>query len=226
MNENPLKTLGNEIKRQWGLMVFRYAGRNPCSQNSIQSRRFYNIVSRVYDWLYAEQLPGYQKAVEYVIQQYIEPNQRILDLGCGTGIFAEKAVGKYAFFVGSDLSFGMIQEARDKNKYLPNVHWVVNDCRALSFHKTFDVIVSCFMLVILKREQQREVIRDLFPLLREGGKIIFLSANDDYSSQWLSCDEWRKYCESAGFENFETNEILEFYRVILARKPKKLADSR
>ncbi len=102
------------LREFWGRLVFRYAGRNPSSKSSAHSRRFYDLIGRVYDWLYADGIAGYRQAVAFVVDRCIEENSRILDIGCGTGLLLEKARRKAGFCVGLDLSQGMLSRAKSK----------------------------------------------------------------------------------------------------------------
>ena len=201
-------------RRWWGKMVFRYAGRNWCAKSTAHSRKFYNIIGRFYDWIYTKPIQGYREAAEYVVENFIEPGDFVLDLGCGTGLLLDLAKNRAGRLVGLDISWGMIQQARSKMKECPHLDFVAADCRMLPLRAEFDKIVSSFMLVILERDDRRRVIQSLYPLLKEGGMAVFLTAQDDLSPEWLTVEEWVCFGREAGFEPIEIEDRGEYFRVV------------
>ncbi len=212
------------LKRLWGRLVFRFAGRNILSHKTIRVRRFYNIIGRFYDWIYTEHIEGYRKSTEFVVHSYVSEQDEVLDLGCGTGALSELAASQAKRIVGVDLSFGMIQQAVKKHKNLPNTHFIVGDCRSLPLGKQFDKIFSGFMMITLGRQDQDQTLRELYSLLTNNGEAIFLTSNENISPHWLSTEDWTLLCREAGFQEVNIEEIFDFFRVIRIRKPPKSSE--
>jgi SAM-dependent methyltransferase len=78
----------------------------------------------------------------------IGPGDRVLDVGCGTGVLAREAlrrVGREGHVVGLDLNEGMLAVAARTE---PGVEWRHGDAAALPFEDTsFDVVVSQFAIM-------------------------------------------------------------------------------
>jgi ubiquinone/menaquinone biosynthesis C-methylase UbiE len=199
-------------------MVFRYAGRNISTHNSHTSRKFYNLIGWLYDSVYSDQIYNYRKAMAHVADHYVHSGDRVFDVGCGTGIFIDQIAPKVGMILGLDLSRGMLKKARRKHRHHPHVEFVGADCRYLPIRGQFDVVFSAFMLVILPRKERFAVITSLYPLVRDGGRIVFLTAHDSLSTEWLTRNEWTYYLEQAGFEQVVFEELFDFYRVVHARK--------
>lgn len=204
------------LKRLWGKVVFRYAGRNVCSHSARRTRKFYNLIGRFYDWIYTEHIEGYRQSVEYLANECISPGDRVLDVGCGTGYLIQLISDKVSWVVGLDLSRVMLKQAIEKQQLNEQIFYVAADCRRLPLRGPFDKIVSSFMLVILKRYEQQAVIQELAKLLRPGGELIFLTARDDISPQWLNREEWDLYCRNAGCEKVEVFDIFDYFRLVRA----------
>ncbi len=98
-------------------------------------------------------------------------SDRILDLGCGTGIVARvlrERLGGGARLVGLDLSGAMIAKARS---IAPDIEWHQGDATALPFADgSFDVVLSQQMLQFCpdRRAAAREIRRVLAP----GGRLV------------------------------------------------------
>ena len=80
----------------------------------------------------------------------IESGMRILELGCGTGsmwIEHKDVVGKCSHAVFSDLSEGMLAEAKGNIGEPANVEYRVIDIQQISFEdEYFDVVIANYML--------------------------------------------------------------------------------
>ena len=202
----------------WGRVVFRYAGRNLSCQNVRLSRSFYNVIGGMYDSIYIKSIINYRKVSLYVAERFIKEGDRVLDLGCGTGLFMFQISAKAKFIIGLDISQGMLTKARCKLCSNPNVLLINADCRYLPLHCTFDKIFTAFMLVILPRRERLEVMKNLYPLLHKNGEILFLESREEFSGEWLTQVEWITYCETAGFCDVTVEDIFDYYRIVRARK--------
>ena len=97
----------------------------------------------------------------------LEPDERVLDVGCGTGIVARTAVGRVGtggYVAGVDLNEGMLAVARPA---APEVDWRVGDAAALPFEDgRFDAVLCQQALqfmpdpVAALREMRRVMIPD------------------------------------------------------------------
>lgn len=78
------------------------------------------------------------------------PGDRVLDVGCGTGVFAREAaarVGPEGQVVGIDLNESMLAVAR---RMQPEVDWRLGDATMLPFDdEAFDVVGSQFVLMFI-----------------------------------------------------------------------------
>jgi ubiquinone/menaquinone biosynthesis C-methylase UbiE len=78
----------------------------------------------------------------------IRTGNRVLDVGCGTGVLAREAlrrVGQEGQVVGVDLNEGMLAVAA---RTAPEIDWRLGDATSLPFEDaSFDVVVSQFALM-------------------------------------------------------------------------------
>jgi ubiquinone/menaquinone biosynthesis C-methylase UbiE len=65
----------------------------------------------------------------------------VLEIACGTGRVAIRLARDGANVVGLDLSFKMIDVARQKSSKLENVHWLVGDMRSFQLEETFGLVI-------------------------------------------------------------------------------------
>ena len=99
----------------------------------------------------------------------IASGDRVLDVGCGTGILARNAaerVGSVGHVTGLDLDEGMLSVARRAG---PGIEWRQGDATELPFEDaTFDAVVSQFALMYFpdRVAALREMWRVLAPACR------------------------------------------------------------
>ena len=202
----------------WGRVVFRYAGRNLACHNVRRSRNFYNVIGWVYDSVYTRPIINYRKVSYYVAERFVKEGDKVLELGCGTGLFMHQISHKAKLVLGLDISLGMLHKAQRRISPHSHVELVNADCRYLPVNGTFNKIFTAFMLVILSRRERQAVIRNLNPLLDKNGEILFLESREEFSCEWLSREEWITYCENAGFSDVFVEDIFDYYRIVRARK--------
>ncbi|MCK9368626.1 class I SAM-dependent methyltransferase [Candidatus Dojkabacteria bacterium] len=102
----------------------------------------------------------------------IDATSSILDLGCGEGILS-RAVNGYKSYIGLDISRGLIEEAKKKNKN-PNASFEVMDVsRDLKIEKN-DFTHCTIVLSLQNIEKPLEVIRNAYNHLVNGGQFVMV----------------------------------------------------
>ncbi len=104
------------------------------------------------------------------------PGEKILDVGCGTGIFTADLLAAGSRVTGLELSFPMLLHAGKKAAGLP-FHMVQGDMRRLPFADgTFDKTVSVTAIEFLDKDA-REAVAGMFRITRPGGLVVVASLN-------------------------------------------------
>lgn len=96
-------------------------------------------------------------------------DERILDLGCGTGQLTAAVAESGASVVGVDASREMLAEARGTHPTLPFVH---GDARRLPFEGSFDAVLSNAVLHWVDRADQDAALSSVRDALRPGGRFV------------------------------------------------------
>ena len=95
--------------------------------------------ARAHDWAGVEeqQRPAYETAIEHLNLRH---GQRVLDIGCGTGVFLRAAADRGARVVGFDASEPLLAVARER---VPEADLHAGDMQALPFGDDgFDVVTG------------------------------------------------------------------------------------
>jgi ubiquinone/menaquinone biosynthesis C-methylase UbiE len=110
----------------------------------------------------------------------VQPGQRVLDVGCGTGYCARllaRAVGLDGLVVGIDPSPEMIAYASGKAGDARHCRFQVGTAESLDFPaEHFDVVVSSLMLHHLPEDLRVPALREMRRVLRPGGKLLVAEA--------------------------------------------------
>ena len=98
---------------------------------------------------------------------------RILDLGCGTGLFLEHAPVAPERYVGVDISGGMLSVARHKFPHHTFAQLDMADLSSLP-DRSFDSIVSLFASFAYVADPER-VVAEIRRLLAPGGRFLVMT---------------------------------------------------
>ncbi|MFZ2447878.1 MAG: methyltransferase domain-containing protein [Syntrophobacteraceae bacterium] len=101
--------------------------------------------------------------------------ERILDVGCGTGVFTRDLLAAGSKVTGLELSFPMLRRAGQKAAGL-SFHTVQGDMRRLPFaDNSFDKTVSVTAIEFLG--DARPAVDEFFRITRPGGLVVVASLN-------------------------------------------------
>jgi SAM-dependent methyltransferase len=103
----------------------------------------------------------------------VQPGQRVLDVGCGTGVVAITARRRGAQVTALDLTPELLQRARENAAIAGvEVEWHEGDAESLPFEDgRFDVVLSQFGHIFAPRPEV--VTREMLRVLEPGGVIAF-----------------------------------------------------
>ncbi|MCO6438649.1 MAG: class I SAM-dependent methyltransferase [Phycisphaerae bacterium] len=105
----------------------------------------------------------------------LTPGMRVLELGCGTGLFTEKFVRSGAAVTAIDVSPDLLDLARQRTAWPMGVIFRLADAENLPFEaETFDAVVGSSVLHHLRIER---AAAEVFRVLKPHGRIAFAEPN-------------------------------------------------
>ena len=163
----------------------------------IELRKLYDKTAGVYDRRYAD----IQRAkYNLVLKNLPEKVERILDLGCGTGLLLEDLSERGDLVVGIDASEKMLEAANARST---DAELVLADADYLPFKDaSFDCVVSVTLLQNIP--EPSACVVEATRVLKKGGLAVFTTLKRKHS-----LDEVKLWMESAGLKVARLEEIPE-----------------
>jgi ubiquinone/menaquinone biosynthesis C-methylase UbiE len=125
----------------------------------------------------------FQPSHQTLLEQITERDEALLDVGCGTGVFAQSALARFPRLRvwGLDLSAKMLDQGQPRLRALGERLCVVRgDSERLPFaDASFDVVTCSHSFHHYPR--QALVVAEMHRVLRPGGKLLIL---DGYRDGW------------------------------------------
>ena len=141
--------------------------------NSAHESHLYSTFSRLYDLLFTSMcLPRLRYAIS---QMRIEPGDRVLDVGVGTGLSLD-LYPPYCEVVGIDLSDDMLKvaEKRRRKLRLDNITLRQMDAMSLDFpESSFDHVLAGFLISVV--DDPEKVIKGMSRVGRPGCSIVVIN---------------------------------------------------
>ncbi len=106
------------------------------------------------------------------------PDDRLLDVGCGSGAAVRAAAPTVDRAVGVDLSPGMIDRARELARATPNVEFAVADAEALPFDGATFTTLLCTTSLHHYPSPERAVA-EMARVLTPGGRVVIADMVSD-----------------------------------------------
>ena len=158
----------------------------------------------------------------------VKDGERVLDAGCGTGIYSIELAKEGAKVTGLDASLGMLEWARAKaGRAGRKIDLIKADARNIPFPDGhFDLVLSVCMLCFV-RERQAALL-EMKRVLRPGGKVVIAMLNSRSpwasfrrvkglfrksvyrSAEFISPSSIESELKMAGFNDIETRTCLFF----------------
>ena len=119
-----------------------------------------------------------RRVKEEIVNRYIQPGMRILEIGCGTGTLAVMMAQKGALIEGVDNNAAMLSEAYEKiaaRGLEESIHLSKLDASEIGDHfpvASFDLVISTLVLSELDDNQQAYLLEQSKKLLKPDGRII------------------------------------------------------
>ena len=134
----------------------------------------------------------------------MQPADRVLDVGCGTGELLSRLAAKYpeARLAGLDPVPEMLEMAR--RKLSDRVDLRVGWANELPWPDgTFDLVVSCNMFHYITHPV--DAVREMERVLRPGGRIVITDWCDDYFACRL-CNLYLRMMSKAHYKTYRESE--------------------
>src|SRR5260370_31633192 len=139
-------------------------------------RPFYHQFAWAYDLLQPEKVPARVDYIQTVLAQNgIAIGSSVLDAGCGTGRYAAELAKRGFNARGVDSSAELIAVAKSRDSGGgSSAEFVIADLLAVSFQRTFDVVLCRGVLNdLIADANRRSIFQQFATWLRPGGILIF-----------------------------------------------------
>jgi len=141
----------------------------------------FSRVTETYDQHALVQKFTAQKLAAKILSQEGPSLGTVLEIGCGTGILSTHLVSHTDHYVLTDISFSLLQKAREKIKGA-HVSSLVIDGENPCFTASFDVIVS--NLVLHWFQDPKSALIRLAACLKPGGKLYLSTLGNNTFHEW------------------------------------------
>ena len=160
------------------------------------SRRFFDLWSRVYDIPVVQALT-YRPVQDAVFARVRDRRpQRILDVGCGTGLLTKRLARELAVPVtGIDYSIGMLEAASGRHA---GVSWVQADAMALPLRDEVADTLVCTESFHWYADQER-ALREFARVLVPGGLVAISYSVGARTPIWVPPRRLQRGLEQRGF---------------------------
>ena len=167
--------------------------------------KVYEVYDVIIDWFDKNRSKELTMEQFYLnlIQTYLKPKSKILDVGCGTGEPIARFLIEQGYKVtGIDASYKMIDLCKQR---FPEERWLLADMRTIDLQEQFQAVIAWHSFFHLPHEDQRLTLKLLSSLVESKGLLIFTSG-PEYDEVWGNNGGEELYHASLSSEEY--NKIL------------------
>lgn len=185
----------------------------------------YHWLTKFYDHLLI--LAGFgRKFREKIVNAIdIKPDDKILDVGCGTGIFLELLKKKYPVVsvIGIDPDQEALSIASKRLSLFQNVKLIKAFAEALPFeNESFDIVFSTLVFHHLPNDVKQKAVAEIYRVLKPRGKVVIVDfGTSKHRNKYRFITFWEnfeylegnlkglipEFMKQTGFENIEEDSI-------------------
>ncbi len=168
----------------------------PVPRSKEEAKRFYDRISRVYDYLTGA---FERKYAEMAVERLsVEEGETVLEIGFGPGHCMRRlaeSVGRTGKVYGVDISSGMLEVTRrrlDKARLIDRVELYCGDASSLPYDdNTFDAAFMSFTLELFDTPEIPRLLEEVKRVLKPKGRIAVASmSKENGKSLLLRLYEW------------------------------------
>ncbi len=188
------------------------------TEKSIQL--YYRIRKKSYDFQWSLD-PGYRKGLRRLIEMAVAANDRVIDVGCGTGSATVLAAANACEVIGIDLSEDMIELAEEKirKECLNNIKFVTTSVEDYRPEKLFDKVISSFMIPHVKPHLRPAIYSCMYHFLKPGGTVGLFGSRGEVCDVYETRSEIEENLARSGFKQIEVQDVYDIYRIVTAVRP-------
>lgn len=129
------------------------------------------------DWEAASRQHDFiDKSVEWITE--IAPSttyKKLLDLGCGPGLYAERLFKKGYKITGIDFSKRSINYATEKaSERNQDINYIYKNYLEINYNNEFDLVILIYCDFVVLSDDHREILlKKIYDSMKTGGKFIF-----------------------------------------------------
>ncbi len=171
-----------------------------------------------------------RERVYYELIPLVKRNDKILDLGCGTGtltIMLSKLLYPDCQLFGVDLSKGQIRKAKQKDVQ-SKIHFEAADAKSLKFGDScFDIVIISAALHEMDKQERLDVLKEIHRVLKDDGYLLIFEHHEPNSTgRRIVYNFYLGFWEKLLSHSFEIQrslfkELIKSDFVILTQKPIK-----
>lgn len=140
-------------------------------------KNYYENEAHKYNYTHGAGMFGAQLGIKKYyfnfLKKFINKNSKVLEVGCGTGVFTEAIKKISNNLIATDISKNMIVEAKKRN---PDVEFREADIEKLPFNdQEFDIVVAINSFSYVYNKEKG--IKEIYRILKKSGKFILIDMN-------------------------------------------------
>ena len=169
-----------------------------------RGKLIFNRIAGIYDLFDGPSRKGYKSSIRKLVREIDFKRKTVLDIGTGTGVWADIIREEGAIVSGVDFSEKMLEKAR--KRYGKEIHFSLADAKNLkNFEEnSFDIVTACFVLHGMKRERREPILLEMNRVSKD---IVAIYDYDKNASFFFLFLEW---LEKSDYHNFTEHFFNEF----------------